>query len=74
MDDSIASQSTLQAPADIEAAIAVYLTETQRLLDQMQTDQAGMDRLKAESQTLQADIQTLKAETRAILTQLEAAV
>ena len=74
MDDSVASQSTLHVPADIEAAIAVHLTETQHVLDQMQIDQRDIERLKQESTTLQADTQTLKAETRAILAQLEAAI
>jgi hypothetical protein len=74
MDESISSQGTLQVPADIEAEITVYLTETQHLLDQMQKDQTTTNRLQAESETLQGDIQTLKAETLALLAQLEAAV
>lgn len=74
MDESLSSQPILEAPADIGAAIAVYLAETQRLLDQMQADQTDMDRLKEENSILQAEIQTIKSETQAILAQLEAAV
>lgn len=74
MDESLSAQEILQTPSDIEAAITVYLTETQRLLDQMQADQSGSDRLKEESSTLRADIQALKTETQAILARLEAMV
>jgi uncharacterized protein (DUF3084 family) len=67
MADIVSSQPKLESPAEYEAAIEECLQEIRRLNEQMRTDQAAIDRLKAETQQL-------KAETRAILASIKAMV
>jgi hypothetical protein len=67
MAEIVSTQPKLETQADYEAAIEQCLQEIRELNEQMRSDQAAIDRLKAETQQL-------KAETRAILESLKAMV
>jgi peptidoglycan hydrolase CwlO-like protein len=67
MDDLMSLQPAPRTAAEYEAAIEQMLTEMQRLNQQMQKDQADIDRLSAE-------IAALKAETRVLLASMGAPV
>jgi hypothetical protein len=63
--NDILTQPTPQTEAEYEAAFAQLLSEMQRIREQMDSDQADIERLKAERYSL-------KAETRAMLAALKA--
>ena len=57
--------------AEYQAALGIYIAETQDLLDQMQTEQADIDRLKHNSRLRDIEFESLKRQTQEILTRLE---
>jgi hypothetical protein len=54
MEETAHTQQELEAAAAYEAAVTQYLTEMQHLNEQMQKDQAEIDRLKAETREMLA--------------------
>ena len=74
MDKMVSSQPTLETITDDETAVDFYIAETQRLLDQMNSDQADIDRLKEDTNTIKAETQVLKIQIRAMLAKLKAVV
>lgn len=56
MDNRILSPPALETVTDYEAAIEHCLTEIERLNEQMQKDQADIDRLKAETRAMLAKL------------------
>jgi cell division protein FtsB len=74
VDDVISSQRAPQTAAEYEAAIAQLLTEMHRLNEQMQQDQAEIDRLKAETRAIKAETELIKSRTQARLDALEATI
>ena len=57
MENTIATEVSLKTRADYQAAIEQYLTEMQRLHEQMERDQEDIDRLRAETKALLAALQ-----------------
>ena len=64
MDDAISRSGGVAEPADMEAAIQHYLTETDRSLTRMQRDQTDIEKLKAETRELLAETQAMLAALR----------
>jgi methyl-accepting chemotaxis protein len=66
MSDTVSAHSAPKTAAEYKAAIEDLLGEMQRLNEQMQSDQAVIERLKADSARI-------KAETRALLAAMSSA-
>jgi hypothetical protein len=66
MSDTVSAHSAPKTAAEYKAAIEDLLGEMQRLNDQMQGDQAVIERLKAETALI-------KTETRALLAAMSSA-
>ena len=74
MADISSLSSAPHTDAEYQAAISVYITDTQHLLDQMQAEQVEIDRLKESGVRVRAEIELLGSQTREILARLEAVV
>jgi hypothetical protein len=60
----VLTQATLHTDAEYEATLAQIFSEMQSLNEQMQSDQADIERLRAEAMIYKAESQRLKEEGR----------